>query len=886
MTANTSLAAAVGPAQRQLLTTLGDLALVLSGLGLYARTLAPTVLPADSGEFQLVSYVLGIAHPPGYPLYTLLGKLFTFLPINNVAWRVNLLSAVIGTATLWVVSRCVRLVTGSSLAGWLGAAYLGVATTFWAQATTANIRSLTVLLVAVQIYQLLAYERTGGQGHLIGFAFALGLGVSHHSSMVPLALPYLVFILLCARGESLQWRIWIKPAVAFVAGLLVLLYLPLRSRMNPAFDPAPIRTLGDFTEHVLALGFRGDMFYFVRPQDLLARVRVFSNILNLQFPLPWLLLGSVGAVCLLLCRRRIWLLVGGVFCVNSLLALTYRAPQTVEYLMPAYLALCIMSAYGLWELVRRLESRHLRAACWLVATVIVLFAFRARYPSYVEQSSSHAAHSYAVGVLDAAPAGATVLSNWHYATPMWYMQLVEGLRPDVKVEYVYPEGAEPIAETWLRRLGQSAEIGPTLVTNQYPEFRNTAYLFAPLGGAYLVSSGHMIQLPEDISGLHALLGERIELIGYTASPLTLGAADTVSVRVYWTPRVKLDRDYSVFVHLVGGDGVPIGQGDTRHAAAQYEPGQVILDEYQIPLLPTVRPGQYRLVAGVYFTPAEGGWQRLVTADGRDTVHLAGVEVTPSHTAPVTQHNIRARSSLGYTLLGVDYDRSVPDQLRIYLHWRADRNLNSAANVLLWSQGDVVDTVGLPLVPQGAHFSTVSDVAASVTDIGVELQTPEQKLRGMWWMLGVVPAGHRLTLPTAVSSSRYVPLGSDMVLVGVKYPGEAKAGEAAKVELSFLAARPITSDYTVSVSLNGPDGAFWAQHDGTPAMGAIPTLKWIRGDRISDEHPVVLPATVAGSGRLWLTVYDAFTIRPLPVLDERLARLGQGTQLELGSVQVR
>src|SRR6185436_5862821 len=69
---------------------------------LYLLTLAPSVVTLfdDSLEFQLVTYRLGIAHPTGYPLYTLLGKLFTFLPIGNVAYRVNVMSAVFGAATV------------------------------------------------------------------------------------------------------------------------------------------------------------------------------------------------------------------------------------------------------------------------------------------------------------------------------------------------------------------------------------------------------------------------------------------------------------------------------------------------------------------------------------------------------------------------------------------------------------------------------------------------------------------------------------------------------------------------------------------------------------------------------------------------------------------
>ena len=105
-------------------------------------------------------------------------------------------------------------------------------------------------------------------------------------------------------------------------------------------------------------------------------------------------------------------------------------------------------------------------------------------------------------------------------------------------------------------------------------------------------------------------------------------------------------------------------------------------------------------------------------------------------------------------------------------------------------------------------------------------------------------------------------------------------------MTFVGARPITHDYSVSVSLTDEAGAWQTQHDGTPALGAMPTLKWIRGVTVYDEHDLELPPEAVGRGVLRLTVYDAFTVDPLPVLDERLARLGQGTQIGLGSIEVR
>ena len=115
----------------------------------------------------------------------------------------------------------------------------------------------------------------------------------------------------------------------------------------------------------------------------------------------------------------------------------------------------------------------------------------------------------------------------------------------------------------------------------------------------------------------------------------------------------------------------------------------------------------------------------------------------------------------------------------------------------------------------------------------------------------------------------------------------QGGDLGRVTLGFQALRPLTHDYAVSVSLIGPDGGVLAQHDTTPALGAIPTLKWVRGTQVRDLHLLPLPLDVPpGEAILRLTVYDAFTLRPLAISDERLARQGQGTHMDLGRVAIR
>ncbi len=135
--------------------------LFAASLALYVQTLAPSVatLFDDSLEFPLVSYRLGIAHPTGYPLYTLLGKLFTVLPWHNVAWRVNLLSAVAGALAIAFVYLVARQLAARRLPALLGAVALAVSPVFWSQAVIAEVYTLAAAFIPLLLWLALRWAR-------------------------------------------------------------------------------------------------------------------------------------------------------------------------------------------------------------------------------------------------------------------------------------------------------------------------------------------------------------------------------------------------------------------------------------------------------------------------------------------------------------------------------------------------------------------------------------------------------------------------------------------------------------------------------------------------------------------------------------------------------
>ena len=889
-----------------------DAIVFVLSLGLYVHTLAPTVLPSNSGEFQFVAHILGIAHPPGYPLYTMLGKLFTLIPVGDIAYRLNLMSAFFAALTLALVSRTVRRITGSALAGVVGALALGMSTTFWAQATTANVRSLTAFFTALMLFALVSYAkegspssnpsltgrgaqtpppsrgRPGGGGfcdreaYLTLFALAFGLGITHHGSLVFLAIPLTAFLLVTDISLFTRVRSFLKPVLAFLLSLSVLLYLPIRGLMGTPFGPPDIATPAGFLNHVLARGFRGDMFYFARSGLLLERFKVLGNILEFQFGLGLLIAAALGAFIMLAEDWRLLLLCGGAIAVQAVIAITYRAPETVEYLIPAYVPITILIGYAAGTLQRWTRFQALNAI--LVSLVILLGIIQLvnHYPSFAWLSQDRSARHYAESIMNNAPPEALVLANWHWATPLWYLQYIEGMRPDVEVRYVYPEGAEPISATWLRRIDENVGKRPLIVTNYYQEFGATPYHFVPLGEAFLVQGEAVLadvgKRPSDVVGLDVTFEGKIRLLGYRLLGEQVSPGKPLQLDLYWQPIAELEGPYSFFVHLVADGGQVLGQMDVTHDMSDFTPGEVAVDRYEIQILSTTPAGPHQLIAGVYITLPEGGWQRLRTQDGTEAVPLAEVEVLPPSFPPVTLHPLHQPFASGLTLVGVDYDTSVEGTQRVYLHWRRFRAGDGDCEVLLYAGDSLVATSHLPRIPLGTYLTTSHDLSLGAMTLQVELRAAGEVVPrlGPW---GWSRRG-RLALPAPDPQARYVDLGGEMLLVGAGC--RRQLGDSVRVELKLVAKKPILRDYVVSVRLTDEAGRLVSQDDTVPALGAIPSLKWIRGSSIADVHFVTIPAGVR-SGSLNLILYDAFTMHKLSVLDDRLAKLGPS--VPLGQVEL-
>src|ERR1700730_10397761 len=148
---------------------------------LYFLTAARDIVVGDSPELILAAATLGVAHAPGYPLFTLLGYLFSLLPFGSIPFRVNLLAVACDALTVSVIFLTSLRLTRSYLAAALAGLILMVNPTFWSWSLVAEVFPLNNLLASILIYLLVTWhEQAERFGLLIAAFFVAGLALTNH----------------------------------------------------------------------------------------------------------------------------------------------------------------------------------------------------------------------------------------------------------------------------------------------------------------------------------------------------------------------------------------------------------------------------------------------------------------------------------------------------------------------------------------------------------------------------------------------------------------------------------------------------------------------------------------------------------------------------------
>ncbi|HEM62095.1 MAG TPA: DUF2723 domain-containing protein, partial [Chloroflexi bacterium] len=438
----------------------------LLGVGcfaLYVKTLAPTVLMADPAEFQLACYTLGLAHPTGYPLYLIVGWLWSHVVyLGDAAYRTNLLSAVFAASGVGLFYLLVLPVLRGTLHERPGAVLRAVAAvstlslalsrTYWSQALTAEVYALNSLFVVALLLVLLRWSESRSLRTLCLAALVYGLSLTHHSTMILFLPACALFVWLTDRSVFRNRSLLLTVAVLVVAPLVLYVYIPLRASATPYLyvELAPGRTVALYDNSLRGfLGFlAGEMFVAELgvQAPLLERMAMAAGLLLKQYGLAGLALGILGVMKLSLGPRaalahRLLALLGPSYVALVAFTLIYNVGDIHVFYTPTYVIFAIWIAVGMAWLVEAARDLRWRFFSSALAPAYVLAGLFALLPlpllwnnySTVDKSDDFQARAWAESVLSQPiPHGAILISNdRNEITPLLYLQHVEGVRPDL-----------------------------------------------------------------------------------------------------------------------------------------------------------------------------------------------------------------------------------------------------------------------------------------------------------------------------------------------------------------------------------------------------------------------------------------------------------------------
>jgi tetratricopeptide (TPR) repeat protein len=432
--------------------------LFLAVFGFYLGALNPTFYADDSPETVTAALTLGIPHPPGYPLYTLAGSLFTHLPLSGPPFKVNLLSVVLSASV------CVLLFLFLKGPWKISAPLAGLFSLFWAMGATTypaalsaktGVYHLTVLFLLALLWTLLK-----GKFEAAGFLF--GLSLAHHWMSMLAFLPGLFFMAAVLQRRNLDRRRFLTSSAFAFVGFSLYLILPLRSVLSPLLNWGEPSTIGNFFSNFTRHQYQG------AEGNANAKIWLYQwgYYLKLAF-FEFSLLSLVAAAGILLALKRNAALVlalcltaaGLVGAVGLYLNLPPERMHLVGlYALPAHLFIILFAAWGVELALQKVreEKRGIAvkiAACLLAVWLLGLGFERTRQ---ARQDGYTCTYDFVLNAMKGVPKDSLFYCKGDSMVfPCWYFQWVEKRRTDLAIV-----GVDGLPMEWIRKTLQ--QFHPTL----------------------------------------------------------------------------------------------------------------------------------------------------------------------------------------------------------------------------------------------------------------------------------------------------------------------------------------------------------------------------------------------------------------------------------------
>ena len=443
---------------------------------IYLITLAPTVVEIDSGELAAVQSTWGIAHPTGYPLFTIIGNMFSHIPLPvSKIFQLNLLAAIWCSLAVGMFIYTVKLIFDNVesfspvkvkivnkknkktkelsnipaitlpdnkkiLISVISGLVLALNKTFWNQSTSVEVYSIHAFLILLSILLLVKgflvkpeQEKSFFRSPWFYFTISLALSFTNHMTTIFIlpATAYLFFSKYKFRKDSFI-KILKMLAVFIPILLIIYAYLPLTAAQNPNMNWGNPVNLENILRHIS--GKQYQVWLFSSTDSAKKQLLYFVSNLPKEYTVGLIFI-LIGFFSTLKTSRKLFLFFLLLFITTVFYSINYDIDDIDSYFLLTYIALSFFAASGIKVLLTELKTK--KNSYQIALTIIAVVLCTHFYITYneVNRNDNYIFQDYTKNLVQSTGKNSIILSyQWDYfISASYYFQLVEKFRPDVTI---------------------------------------------------------------------------------------------------------------------------------------------------------------------------------------------------------------------------------------------------------------------------------------------------------------------------------------------------------------------------------------------------------------------------------------------------------------------
>ena len=411
---------------------------------------------SDGAELITAVNYLGVPHPPGYPTYIILLKIFTsIIPFGNLALKSNLFSVLTSITAISIIflftfklsekiypdfPRFIRLIVCS-----IGGFIISASPLFWSQSIVTEVYSLNALFVSLIL--LISYKIIDNPSpkslktKYLAWGLTAGISLGNHLTILAVIAPLFCIILTQLK---LDFKKYIYIITGLIIGLSTYIYIPISAAQNPPINWGGADTLEGFIWLITAEPYR-EYVLGINQSLLFSRLIEYMQILFVQFNPLGIFLCIIGGLTIFRKMPKLFYPLTVSTIILSLYSLSYNSVDFEVLMIPALMIISIGISIGclhilyLLKTTKLIEQKYLKVFSMVIfsSSIIMILPVFSIYSNFksLDQTRTNRAIAYINEMTEHLPPGSVVLANTDKEVfSLWYNQFI--LHPELNIKVI------------------------------------------------------------------------------------------------------------------------------------------------------------------------------------------------------------------------------------------------------------------------------------------------------------------------------------------------------------------------------------------------------------------------------------------------------------------